>query len=90
MNAWEVSKRLSHNLPVTSDQLSNLKKILNVDPSRRIRYADRSETEDLIIFEIEVIEERKGRYIVSIASDTTTESDFVPWSETMDVHTSWM
>ena len=69
MDAWGVSTRLRDNLPVTATQTQMLKRALRLPTTRRIRFADASKTEDLIVFEVQATDDPTARVSVEQRSD---------------------
>lgn len=52
MTHWQTAEEIASGNDVQRGALNSLKSNLGLHPSRLIRFADRSDTEDLIIFEV--------------------------------------
>lgn len=99
MSTWEIAKMMSLGERVEQTQLTKLKQKLGLHPSRLIRFADRSETEELITFEVKnsfldsymfsaekvkALEKTPYLMVVSIAPDEIPEYLVIDLNEKMD------
>lgn len=99
-SAWQLSVCIADQKSVSVDQIELLKVQLGVQPCRQIRFADRSEIEDLIVFEVKPTEDVSmksleeldddGQLLISIASDNVAERVVIPFNEVMRIETKWM
>ena len=102
MDGWGISTRIRDNLPITSAQLQLLKRTLRLPATRKLRYADASKTEDLIVFEVQATDDAKARVsaeatkrngllLISIASDNVPEHEVILLEDVMEaIVTEWM
>lgn len=100
MNAWDISVHISKGLPITMDQKEILTNTLQIRPERQIRFADSSNTEDLIVFEIQPTKNSDFKdktetstnevLLISISSDNIPEKMCILLEERMDnITSSW-
>ena len=95
---WSTAKMIASGVKFEQARLVAFKQNLGLHPSRFIRFADRSDTEDLIVFEVKnshweeyMLPEERDRHledqpyllIVSIASDDVPEQMVIPADERM-------
>lgn len=102
MDGWGISTRIRDGLPITQTQLQVLKRTLRLPATRKLRYADASKTEDLIVFEVQATDDamarlpaetgkQQGLLLISIASDNVPEYEVIPLDEAMqEIDTDWM
>ena len=99
MSTWKIAKMMSLGEKVEQTQFTKLKQKLGLHPSRLIRFADRSETEELITFEVKnsfldscmfsaekvkALEKTPYLMVVSIAPDEIPEYLVIDLNEKMD------
>ena len=99
LSTWKLSQNIKNN-SYDIYMVKKLKEDFGISLQRKIRFADSSDVEDLIVFEVEPTNNNNinleleknniGLLLISIAPDNIIEYDICPLKETMDIKTMWI